>query len=76
MRRGELLGLHWDDVYLDQSYVHLPMTKNGTSRDVPLSPTARQTIEVLPRAISGAVIPVHPEALKGLWRCKVEWARC
>jgi len=67
MRRGELLGLHWDDVYLDQGYVHLPTTKNGTSRDVPLSPTARQTIEALPRAISGVVIPVHPEALKGLW---------
>ena len=68
MRRGELLGLDWDDLHLDQNYVHLALTKNGTSRDVPLSPVARQTIEALPRSISGGVIPVHPEALKGLWR--------
>jgi len=68
MRRGELLGLDWDDLHLDQNYVHLALTKNGTSRDVPLSPKARQTIEALPRSISGRVIPVHPEALKGLWR--------
>jgi integrase len=65
MRRGELLGLDWDDLHLDQNYVHLALTKNGTSRDVPLSPKARQTIEALPRSISGRVI-VHPEALKGL----------
>lgn len=68
MRRGELLGLDWDDLHLDQNYVHLALTKNGTSRDVPLSPVARQTIEALPRSTSGGVIPVHPEALKGLWR--------
>jgi integrase len=67
MRRGELLGLDWDDLRLEQNYVHLALTKNGTSRDVPLSPKARQTIEALPRSISGRVIPIHPEALKGLW---------
>ena len=39
MRRGELLGLRWEHVQLDKSYVHLPMTKNGDSRDVPLSPS-------------------------------------
>ncbi len=67
MRRGELLGLRWEHVQFDKSYVHLPLTKNGDSRDVPLSPLARQTIEALPRSLSGVVIPVHPEALKGLW---------
>ncbi len=67
MRRGELLGLRWEHVQLNKSYVHLPQTKNGDSRDVPLSPKARQTIEALPRSLSGVVIPVHPEALKGLW---------
>ncbi|MGB0626389.1 MAG: site-specific integrase [Alphaproteobacteria bacterium] len=67
MRRGELLSLRWDHVELNKSYVHLPMTKNGDSRDVPLSPKARQTMEALPRSLSGVVIPIHPEALKGLW---------
>ena len=67
IRRGELLSLRWEHVQLDKSYVHLPITKNGDSRDVPLSRLARQTIEALPRSLSGIVIPVHPEALKGLW---------
>lgn len=37
MRKGEILGLTWDNVYLDRHYVHLPITKNGKGRDVPLS---------------------------------------
>ena len=37
MRRGELLGLRWAHVHLAKRIVHLPLTKNGDSRDVPLS---------------------------------------
>ena len=37
MRRGELLGLSWIHVHLAKRIVHLPLTKNGESRDVPLS---------------------------------------
>jgi integrase len=37
MRRGELLGLRWEYVHLTKRIVHLPLTKNGESRDVPLS---------------------------------------
>lgn len=40
MRRGEILSLTWENVHLDKRYVHLPDTKNGDSRDVPLSPQA------------------------------------
>ena len=48
--------------------MHLPMTKNGESRDVPLSPKARDILRSLPRDISGRVFPIHFEALKSLWR--------
>lgn len=43
MRAGELCGLRWADVRAD--YVTLPMTKNGTARDVPLSLVARRIID-------------------------------
>jgi integrase len=44
MRRGELLGLRWEHVHLAKRIVHLPITKNGESRDVPLSRRATDTI--------------------------------
>ena len=68
MRRGELLPLEWDKVHLDRSWVHLPITKNGNSRDVPLSPKAKEILKALPRDIGGKVFPMHFEALKSLWR--------
>lgn len=40
MRRGEILSLEWQHVHLKQCYVHLPLTKNGFARDVPLSSVA------------------------------------
>src|SRR5450830_253114 len=47
MRRGELLGLRWEHVHLTKRIVHLPLTKNGESRDVPLSRRATDTLIAL-----------------------------
>ena len=47
MRRGELLGLQWEHVHLAKRIVHLPLTKNGESRDVPLSQRATATLTAL-----------------------------
>jgi integrase len=47
MRRGELLGLRWEHVYLANRIAHLPLTKNGESRDVPLSRRATDTLTAL-----------------------------
>ena len=70
MRRGEILSLTWENVYLEKRYVHLPDTKNGDSRDVPLSPQALELLRELPRNIRGdqVVFPIHYEALKSAWR--------
>ena len=70
MRRGEILSLCWENVHLGKRYVHLPDTKNGDSRDVPLSPQALELLRDLPRNIRGdqAVFPLHFEALKSSWR--------
>jgi len=72
MRRGELLSTHWANVFIDKRIIHLPITKNGSSRDVPLSNRARDILADLPRGLSEAVFPIHFEALKGLWKraCK------
>jgi integrase len=47
MRAGEIQRLDWPNVHIDQSYAHLPKTKNGDERDVPLSPAAIGILEQL-----------------------------
>lgn len=42
MRQGELAAIQWRDVA--DNYVRLPDTKNGTSRDVPLSAKAKHIL--------------------------------
>lgn len=47
MRRGELLDLRWEHIDLDKRVAHLPLTKNGDSRDVPLSRRAAAVLTEL-----------------------------
>jgi len=47
MRRGELLGLQWRHIDLQRRVAHIPLTKNGDSRDVPLSRLATETLQTL-----------------------------
>lgn len=44
MRAGEIVGLTWDNVYIDKRLAHLPETKNGDARDVPLSKRAAELL--------------------------------
>jgi integrase len=70
MRRGEILSLTWEHIHLEKRYAHLPDTKNGDSRDVPLSALALELLRDLPGNISSdqVVFPLHFEALKSSWR--------
>jgi integrase len=47
MRRGELLSLQWQHIDLQRRVAHLPVTKNGEARDVPLSRLATETLQAL-----------------------------
>jgi integrase len=47
MRRGELLDLRWEHVDLKLRVAHLPVTKNGNPRDIPLSRRAVTILEKL-----------------------------
>jgi len=48
MRSGEILGLTSDTVDLEARVAHLPLTKNGGARDVPLSTRAVALLQMLP----------------------------
>ena len=66
MRAGEICGLEWPDVHGD--YVHLSLTKNGSARDVPLSPVGRKIIERMRGWDSVSVFGVKSQTLDALFR--------
>lgn len=63
MRQGELLLLAWEHVDLKRQVAHLPETKNGDARDVPLSSEAVNILRGMPRSIAGKVFPTTKEAI-------------
>ncbi len=67
MRQGELLALDWKYVDLEKRTAHLPTTKNGSSRTVPLSSSAVALIagsgKVQPMR-KGRVFPTTASAIK------------
>ena len=65
MRQGELITLRWEHVNLARRIAHLPDTKNGEARTVPLSTTATEVLRALPRSLNGQVFPgLTSEAVK------------
>jgi integrase len=64
MRRGELLGLRWENIRLADRVAHLPLTKNGNSRNIPLSSKALEVLKGLPRPLRGPVFDLTPNAVK------------
>ncbi|MHB1283336.1 MAG: tyrosine-type recombinase/integrase [Metallibacterium scheffleri] len=63
MRRGELCALRWENVDLKARTAHLPHTKNGSARDVPLSSRAIAALRALPRRIDGQVFGLRPDSV-------------
>lgn len=59
VRTGEILRLTWQHIHVDRKFAHLPKTKNGDPRDVPLSTKAVALIAILkPGRPEGRVVPV------------------
>jgi len=52
MRLGELLSLTWNNIDIAKRIAHLPTTKNGERRTVPLSLKAVVTLNSIPRNIA------------------------
>jgi integrase len=67
MRRGELIDLQWQHVDLGRRVAHLPLTKNGDSRDIPLSRRATAVLQELksnPKRDSERVFPVTGNSVR------------
>lgn len=57
------IGLQWSEVNLKKRTAHLPETKNGNARTVPLSSRAVTVLEALPRNLDGRVFGVTYEGI-------------
>ena len=63
VRPQKTQGLQWSDVDLKKRTAHLPKTKNGDARTVPLSSRAVATLEALPHNLDGRVFGVTYEGI-------------
>lgn len=68
MRRGEILGLLWENVDMNARVAHLPDTKNGSKRDVPLSLAAMRILNRIGPQMAGLVFDCNVNRFKSAWR--------
>ena len=66
MRRSEILGLRCEHIDEEKKSVFLPMTKNGTSRRVPLSDKAFEILLSI-KTTSDALFPINDIAFRQAW---------
>ena len=66
MRRSEILNMKWEHLGIDNKRVLLPMTKNGSSRWVPLSEKAIKILKNVPSS-TDHVFPITDVALRQSW---------
>jgi len=64
MRFGELVSITWDNVDLTARTIHLPDTKNGHPRTVPLSTRALEAILTVPIGYEGRVFLGKPGSIR------------
>src|SRR5690606_24002584 len=68
MRQGEILSLRWEHINFKTRIAHLPATKNGSKRDVPLTIKAREALVRLGPQRAGAVFRYSNHGIKSTWR--------
>ena len=66
MRAGEIVGLAWERIDLEKRVAHLPQTKNGYAREVPLSSEAVRLHKALPE--SDPAFGLTSVQLDAIWR--------
>ena len=78
MRRGEILNMRWHDVSVEKRTLHIPVTKNGHARTIPLSGVALALLRDL-RDYCGPsserVLPITENTAKMAWKRLVKRAR-
>lgn len=66
MRQGEILSLTWRHVSIPKRLAHLPLTKNGRARTVPLTDGAMSVLDGL-KVTDELVFPIDKHALRWAW---------
>ncbi len=66
LRRGELLDLRWQYIDLQNRTAHVPHTKTGAARTIPLTDRAAAILQALPRS-EERVFPMSAMALRLSW---------
>ena len=56
MRKGEILGLKWDQVDLRHGFILLDTTKNGERKEIPIDNTLRKMFEDMPHSIESVYV--------------------
>lgn len=80
MRLGEIVSIQWSDVHLDDMYIHLPETKNGLTRNVPLSIEAERLIRQAKGYNKSSVLKISGDSVSTIFRrlrdrCEIEGLR-
>jgi integrase len=77
MRAGEIRRIEWQHIHAD--HIHLPVTKNDSSRDVPLSPEGIAVVEeartTLPRRLDGRLFDLTGDQLTSAFVAAVKRAQ-
>ncbi|MEE6074906.1 tyrosine-type recombinase/integrase [Avibacterium paragallinarum] len=69
MRAGEIVNLTWEHIHFEDRIAHLPKTKNGWPRDVPLSTQAIKILKLLEQIKDGeSVFQLSTSLLDALFR--------
>ncbi|WNC88884.1 site-specific integrase [Paraburkholderia sp. FT54] len=69
MRQGEIVATTRANLHLADRYVHIPKSKNGDARDVPLSARAMALFERLPHVKDEPrCFPIAQASVDALWR--------
>jgi integrase len=69
MRRSELLNAKWEHVKWEDQTLHIPVTKNGHARTIPLTSEGLAILRGLrgPDTGPGSIFPLSMEAVKLAW---------
>lgn len=70
MRQGEILAIKRSNIHND--YIHLPETKNGDARDVPLSKKAKELLSLLPSNGSSKLINVGNSTFQNMFGNRIK----
>ena len=66
MRRGEIVNARWADLDCDKCTLHIPITKNGSSRTIPMTDKAMQIVQGLAKA-DERFFPTTGNAIRLAW---------